>query len=130
MRKSGRPRRRTFTARDKLRILAATDRAAAEHQAPRQMLVPGGRGVYAHTILAVSSDSGGPIVLQADSGPIAGDRMMGSFTREQERLVVTVLLTVAFVVTCLVLGRRAMTRLLELGVAPYLLVATINGVMP
>jgi intracellular multiplication protein IcmE len=69
---------------------AAPAAAAAEHQGPRQVLVPGGSGVYAHTILAVSSDSGGPIVLQADSGPIAGDRMMGSFTREQERLVVTV----------------------------------------
>jgi intracellular multiplication protein IcmE len=61
-----------------------------ENGAPKHVLVPTGRGVYAHTILSVSSDSGGPIVLQADSGPIAGDRMLGSFTREQDRLVVTV----------------------------------------
>jgi intracellular multiplication protein IcmE len=41
--------------------------------------MPAGRGVFAHSILAVSSDSEGPVVLQADSGPFAGDRMMGSF---------------------------------------------------
>ncbi|MDJ0390687.1 DotG/IcmE/VirB10 family protein [Roseomonas sp. E05] len=46
---------------------------------PQQVLVPAGRGVYAHTVVAVNSDSGGPIVLQADSGPIAGDRIIGSF---------------------------------------------------
>jgi intracellular multiplication protein IcmE len=44
-----------------------------------RLLMPAGRGVFAHTILAVSSDSDGPVVLQADSGPFAGDRMMGSF---------------------------------------------------
>jgi intracellular multiplication protein IcmE len=44
-----------------------------------RLLMPAGRGVFAHTILAVSSDSEGPVVLQADSGPLAGDRMMGSF---------------------------------------------------
>lgn len=46
-----------------------------------QVLVPAGRGVYAHTVLAVNSDTGGPIVLQADTGPIAGDRVIGSFGR-------------------------------------------------
>jgi intracellular multiplication protein IcmE len=64
--------------------------AQSERQSPRHVLIPGGRGIYAHTILAVSSDSGGPIVLQADSGPIAGDRMMGSFASKEDRLVVTV----------------------------------------
>jgi intracellular multiplication protein IcmE len=44
-----------------------------------QILVPAGRGVFAHTVLAASSDSDGPVVLQADSGPLAGDRMIGSF---------------------------------------------------
>jgi intracellular multiplication protein IcmE len=44
-----------------------------------RLLMPAGRGVFAHSILAVSSDSEGPVVLQADSGPFAGDRMMGSF---------------------------------------------------
>ena len=44
-----------------------------------QVLLPAGRGVFAHTVLAASSDSDGPVVLQADSGPLAGDRMIGSF---------------------------------------------------
>lgn len=46
-----------------------------------RILIPAGRGVYAHTVVAVDSDTGGPIVLQADSGPIAGDRMIGSFSK-------------------------------------------------
>ncbi|MCG7351418.1 type IV secretion protein DotG [Roseomonas mucosa] len=48
---------------------------------PQQVLVPAGRGIYAHTVVAVNSDTGGPIVLQADSGPIAGDRLIGTFGR-------------------------------------------------
>ena len=54
----------------------------------RQVLMPAGRGVYARTVLAASSDQGGPVVVEALSGPIAGDRMTGSFERREERLVV------------------------------------------
>ncbi|ATQ70610.1 MULTISPECIES: DotG/IcmE/VirB10 family protein [Methylosinus] len=63
------------------------------------VLVPAGRGVYAHTVLSVNSNTGGPIVLQADTGPLAGDRMIGTFSKNQavgalfgdtERLVVRV----------------------------------------
>ena len=56
----------------------------------QRVLVPAGRGIYAHTVLAASSDAASPVILQADSGPIAGDRMIGSFTREEERLVIRV----------------------------------------
>jgi intracellular multiplication protein IcmE len=56
----------------------AARRSTASVAAGR-LLLPAGRGVFAHTILAVSSDSDGPVVLQADSGPLAGDRMIGSF---------------------------------------------------
>ncbi|BFL66196.1 DotG/IcmE/VirB10 family protein [Roseomonas mucosa] len=57
-----------------------------------RVLMPAGRGLYAHTVLAVSSETGGPIVLQADSGPIAGARLIGSFNRagQSNRLVVRV----------------------------------------
>lgn len=55
-----------------------------------RVLIPAGRGVYAHTILAASSDAQSPVVLQADSGPIAGARMIGNFVREDERLVIRV----------------------------------------
>jgi intracellular multiplication protein IcmE len=54
------------------------------------VLVPAGRGVFAHTVLAVNSDATSPVVLQADSGPIAGDRMIGQFSRENDRLIVRV----------------------------------------
>ena len=53
-----------------------------------RVLIPAGRGVYAHPILAVSSDASSPVVLQADSGPIAGDRMIGTFARQNNRLVI------------------------------------------
>ena len=41
-------------------------------------------------MLALSSDQASPAVFQADSGPIAGDRMIGSFSRQNNRLVVRV----------------------------------------
>jgi intracellular multiplication protein IcmE len=53
-----------------------------------QILVPAGRGVYAHPVLALSSDETSPVVLQADSGPIAGDRMIGTFAKEANRLII------------------------------------------
>lgn len=46
-----------------------------------ELLVPAGRGVFAHTVVSVDSDVGGPIVLQADSGPLAGDRLIGTFSK-------------------------------------------------
>lgn len=57
-----------------------------------QVLVAAGRGIYAHTITATNSEAGGPVVLQADTGPIAGARMIGTFTRAgmTDRLVVRV----------------------------------------
>lgn len=54
----------------------------------RQVLMPAGRGIYARTVLAASSDQGGPVVVEALSGPITGDRMTGNFERREERLVV------------------------------------------
>ncbi len=81
-------------AKDELAAGAARPVAGASpapaQKAQGRLLVPGGRGVFAHTVLAVSSDSGGPIVLQADSGPIAGDRMIGGFSKQADRLVVNV----------------------------------------
>ena len=53
-----------------------------------QVLMPAGRGVYGRTVLAASSDQGGPVVVEALSGPVAGNRMTGSFDRREDRLVV------------------------------------------
>lgn len=55
-----------------------------------QVLIPAGRGIYAHPVLALSSDQSSPAVFQADSGPIAGDRMIGSFSRQNNRLIVRI----------------------------------------
>lgn len=52
------------------------------------LLIPAGRGIYAHPILALSSDASSPVVLQADSGPIAGDRMIGTFAKQEQRLII------------------------------------------
>ena len=56
-----------------------------------KVLIPAGRGVYAHTIVAVDFDTNGPIVLEADTGPVAGDRMIGTFSKSgNDRLIVRV----------------------------------------
>lgn len=65
--------------------------AAPAREVDQVVLVPAGRGIYAHTVLSVNSDTGGPIILEADTGPLAGDRMLGTFSKNQgERLVVRV----------------------------------------
>jgi intracellular multiplication protein IcmE len=66
---------------------SVTPVSTAPHPAAT-ILVPAGRGIYAHPILALSSDQTSPVVMQADSGPIAGDRMIGSFERQNDRLVI------------------------------------------
>lgn len=55
-----------------------------------RVLIPAGRGVYAHSVLAASSDQNSPVVLEADSGPIAHARMIGSFSREDDRLMIRI----------------------------------------
>jgi intracellular multiplication protein IcmE len=55
-----------------------------------RVLMPAGRGLYAHPVLALSSDQASPAVFEADSGPIAGDRMIGSFSRQNDRLIVRI----------------------------------------
>ncbi len=54
-----------------------------------RVLMPASRGVYAINKLAVSSDGGGPVIVEAQSGPIAGDRMRGEFEQRGDRLVIS-----------------------------------------
>lgn len=56
---------------------------------PATVLIPAGKGVYARSKLAANSDTGGPVVITAESGPIAGDDMTGTFERRADRLVIT-----------------------------------------
>ena len=66
-------------------------KGAGSGTTPEKVLIPAGRGVYAHTILVVDFDTNGPIVLEADTGPIAGDRMIGTFSKSGlDRLIVRV----------------------------------------
>ena len=69
---------------------AATPVSSSSAFNRQNVLIPAGRGIYAHTILAANSDAQSPVVLQADSGPISGDRMIGTFSRERDRLVIRV----------------------------------------
>jgi len=74
---------------------ANTASAASQHSAvsAQTILIPAGRGVYAHTVSAINSDLGGNIILEADSGPIAGDRMIATVSRaggHLNRLIVRV----------------------------------------
>lgn len=55
---------------------------------PGRLLVGAGKAVYGMNKLAVSSDQGGPVVVTAESGPIAGAEMIGSFQTKGNRLVV------------------------------------------
>lgn len=54
--------------------------ANSQSTSPR-VLLPAGRGIFAHTVSATNSDLGGEIILEADSGPLAGDRMKASVRR-------------------------------------------------
>jgi intracellular multiplication protein IcmE len=63
---------------------------AGSSTSDQHVLIPAGRGIFAHPILALSSDATSPVVLQADSGPIAGDRLIGNFSSEHDRLIINV----------------------------------------
>jgi intracellular multiplication protein IcmE len=62
--------------------------ATSRGEDPGRILVPAGRGVYAHPVLALNSDETSPAVFQADSGPLAGDRMIGTFAKQSNRLII------------------------------------------
>jgi intracellular multiplication protein IcmE len=81
------------------RIPAATPRDAVDPNAglagvtgaaSSDLLVPAGRGIFAHPVLALSSDSASPAIFQADSGRLSGDRMIGTFLAQGNRLVIRI----------------------------------------
>jgi len=84
---------RRLTSEEAVPFATASQAPAPGGRAPEaQVLVPAGRGIYAHTSTATNSEAGGPVILQADTGPIAGARMMGTFTRAgmTNRLIVRI----------------------------------------
>ena len=84
----GQPIGRSRTPTNALSRDPASAVPAAAHADLGEILIPGGRGVFAHPVLAVNSDLSSDVVFEADTGPIAGDRMKGSFSRQEERLVI------------------------------------------
>lgn len=55
----------------------------------RRVLIPAARGVQAHVVMGANSDApGAPVILEADSGPIARARLIGGFSRQGEHLVI------------------------------------------
>jgi intracellular multiplication protein IcmE len=70
------------------RGVGSTVPAVGRGEDPGRILVPAGRGVYAHPVLALNSDETSPAVFQADSGPLAGDRMIGTFAKQANRLII------------------------------------------
>lgn len=73
--------------RSPLSGLSSSDPTMAS-KIPGRVLVGAGKAVYGRNKLAVSSDQGGPVVITAESGPIAGAEMIGSFQTRGDRLVV------------------------------------------
>lgn len=69
---------------------AAVPRGARDEA---KVIIPAGRGIYAHTVTATDSDLAGEVILEADSGPIVGDRLIGTVSRasgHEQLLVVRV----------------------------------------
>ena len=62
---------------------AASPPPRASPQRPKRVLMEAGTGVYGKIVTGGNTDQGSPtIIAQALSGPIAGRRLLGSFTRQ------------------------------------------------
>jgi intracellular multiplication protein IcmE len=58
-------------------------------KAGKTLLLQAGHGVFAHNVLAVNSDIGGSVIVEVDSGPFVGARLIGTFERKDVLLVVS-----------------------------------------
>ena len=68
---------------------SASQQNAATVKPATHRLLAAGRGVYGHSVLGINSDyPGTPVLVEVDSGPLAHDRLSGSFERKDERLVI------------------------------------------
>lgn len=56
---------------------------------PKHVVMPALRWVTGRTVLATNTDSGGPVVAEITSGPLAGDRVKGTAQKHEDRLTVT-----------------------------------------
>ena len=68
---------------------ATTTTSTTGSDQTHRLLLAAGRGVYGHAVLEANSDIGGPVLIEIDSGPLAHDRVSGSFQRHDDRLVIS-----------------------------------------
>lgn len=61
--------------------------AAAEKQAVTEILLEPGRIEYAQLVIEANSDIPGPVLAELASGPLIGNRVLGSFQKQNEYLV-------------------------------------------
>ncbi len=60
---------------------------ALEEEVPVNILVPAGTIEYAQLLIEANSDTPGPVLAQIVSGPLSGSRMLGTFSTEDDFLV-------------------------------------------
>lgn len=61
--------------------------AAANGDVIEEIIVPAGEIAYAQLLIEANSDVPGPVLAQIVSGPLAGSRVLGSFQKQDEYLV-------------------------------------------
>ena len=74
---------------DRAVAASAGSPAGAAAARPKRVVMPALRWVTGRTVIATNSDSGGPVVAEITSGPLAGDRVKGTAQKHEDRLTVT-----------------------------------------
>ncbi|WP_415494600.1 DotG/IcmE/VirB10 family protein [Acetobacter sp.] len=101
------------TALDKTDTTASEDSASAKmpsQNARGRVLLPAGRGVYGHSVITSNSDLGKEVLLEVDTGPFRKARISGTFTLQNERLVIRL--------TSLMIGENAPISVSAYAVSP------------
>ena len=70
-------------------LLAESQDSATSLEVQKEMLLPAGTIEYGQIVTAANSDIPGPVLAQIASGPLAGARALGSFTMQDEYLVLS-----------------------------------------
>ena len=69
-------------------VAASGNQAAGVAVVPAKVVVPAGQIEYAQTLIEANSDVPGPVLAMMVSGPFSGSKLIGSFSRNQEYLVI------------------------------------------
>ncbi|MCB9988519.1 MAG: type IV secretion protein DotG [Rhodospirillales bacterium] len=74
-----------YFAEDEEKLAEAA--AAADDEGIVEILLPAGTIEYGQLLIEANSDTPGPVLAQLVSGPLAGSRMIGDFSAEEEYLI-------------------------------------------